>query len=588
MVRRKQLTAFQAQQIYQCKAKHLVMGNYVVLDKLGQGGMGMVLKAQHRRMKRLVALKILPPAMIKTADAVRRFQREVEAAAKLTHPNIVTAHDADEANGTHFLVMEYVEGQDLAAVVRERGSLPLGKALAYVLQAARGLEYAHHRGIVHRDIKPSNLLVDAEGKIKILDMGLARIESAGEEQSELTGTGQIMGTIDYMAPEQALNTKDADARADIYALGCSLFFLLTGKAMYEGDTIMKKLLAHREHPIPSLRSACPQAPDELEAVFTKMVAKKRADRYQTMTDVIEALEGCRSRPSNTLTWQSSDAGQRETVVTSDGASASQFSESDNKAFTDFLGNLSAAPARSIARTRLGAKSKNLFFNKHPKPLLIGVAVLVTMMLLAGMVITMKTKDGHFTDSIDIKSGNTESIAAKLVPVEKAAPSAAKPWESPAFRQWVKAVREMPAEKQVEAVSKKLKELNPAFEGKLSAPWPLDESRPPLVEDGNVVELKVVGDNLRDLSPIRALSELRQIDCFPRQNRGEPLDLSPLSGMKIRTLNCNGWASQDTGEPLDVSPLHGTKIRALDCFGRHPDLLMVKSVQLSYPSMAQGS
>jgi formylglycine-generating enzyme required for sulfatase activity/serine/threonine protein kinase len=290
LVRQKKLTAWQAQQIYQGRGKGLVLGNYVVLDKLGQGGMGMVLKAEHRRMERLVALKVLSPAVTKSPEAVARFQREVKAAAKLNHPNIVTAYDADEAGGTHFLVMEYVEGTDLSALVKKNGPLPLDRALHCVTQAARGLEYAHSRGVVHRDIKPANLLLDRDGTVKILDMGLARLDSAGEQQDELTGTGQIMGTVDYMAPEQALSTKSADRRADIYSLGITLWYLLCGRPAYGGDSAMAKLLAHRERPIPSLRDACPAAPPALDAVFARMVAKTPEARYQTMTQVIADLE----------------------------------------------------------------------------------------------------------------------------------------------------------------------------------------------------------------------------------------------------------------------------------------------------------
>ncbi|MGE0609684.1 MAG: SUMF1/EgtB/PvdO family nonheme iron enzyme [Pirellulales bacterium] len=294
LVRQKKLTAFQAQQIYQGKGKHLVLGNYVALDKLGQGGMGMVLKAEHRRMKRQVALKVLSPNVTKTPEALRRFQREVEAAAKLNHTNIVTAHDADEAGGTHFLVMEYVEGTDLADVVKKNGPMPIDKALSCVIQTARGLEYAHARGVVHRDIKPANLLLDREGTIKILDMGLARLDSAGGQQDQLTGTGQIMGTVDYMAPEQAMDTKSADARADIYSLGVTLWYLLTGRPLYDGDTTVMKLMAHQNKPIPSLREVCPAVSAELEAVFSRMVAKTPEARYQSMKDVIADLERCRT------------------------------------------------------------------------------------------------------------------------------------------------------------------------------------------------------------------------------------------------------------------------------------------------------
>ena len=174
LVRNKKLTKFQAELLWQGKGKNLVLGNYVLLEKIGQGGMGTVYKAEHRRMKRLVAIKMLPPAMMKDKAAAARFQREVEAAAKLRHSNIVAADDADCANGVHFLVMELVEGSDLSALVKKNGPFPVAQAVNYALQAARGLEFAHKKGVVHRDIKPANLLLDTEGVVKILDMGLAR------------------------------------------------------------------------------------------------------------------------------------------------------------------------------------------------------------------------------------------------------------------------------------------------------------------------------------------------------------------------------------------------------------------------------
>ncbi len=326
LVRQKKLTKFQAEQIYAGKGKALTLGNYVILDKLGQGGMGVVLKAEHKRLKRLVALKVMSPAAVKSADALKRFHREVEAAAKLRHPNVVATDDADEAKGTHFLVMEFVEGSDLSVLVKKNGPFPVDQAVRCIIQAARGLEYAHKRGVVHRDIKPANLLLDREGTIKILDMGLARIEGAVGGSSEgagLTNTGTIMGTVDYMSPEQAMDTKHADARSDIYSLGCSLYYLLTGKVVFDGDTIMKKLMAHQNTPIPSIveeqsrlglrpdppsvaagRDGVPTY-DSLDAVFRRMVAKKPEDRPQTMTQVIAELERCLSGGSSTVAFERS-------------------------------------------------------------------------------------------------------------------------------------------------------------------------------------------------------------------------------------------------------------------------------------------
>jgi serine/threonine protein kinase len=292
LIRRKKLTKFQADEAYRGRAKSLVLGNYLLLEKIGQGGMGQVFKARHRRMDRIVAVKMLPGDVSKDKAAIARFEREVKAAARISHPNIVSAFDADFANGVHFLVMEYVEGSDLASVVRNQGPLPIARAVDFITQAARGLAAAHAGGIIHRDIKPANLLLDRNGVVKILDMGLARFETATDAstQAELTGTGAVMGTVDYMAPEQALSTKSADARADIYSLGCSLFTLLTGRPTYDGETVTAKLIAHQNKPIPSLRSVRPEIPEALDSLFGKMVQKRVEDRFQTMADVMRAFE----------------------------------------------------------------------------------------------------------------------------------------------------------------------------------------------------------------------------------------------------------------------------------------------------------
>ena len=287
------LTKYQAASVYQGKIKGLILGDYVVLDKLGQGGMGIVLKAEHRRMKRLAAIKTLPNAT--TPDSIRRFYREVEAAAKLVHPNIVTAYDASECNGIHYLVSEYVEGQDLACMIKQHGPLSITQAVDCIIQVARGLQYAHSKGIIHRDIKPGNLLLDREGRVKILDMGLALVVGGGgptdsTADERLTTTGQLMGTCEYLAPEQAQDTHRADQRSDVYSLGCTLYRLLTGRPPYSGETMIQVLLAHRDSPIPRIRSVRPQVPDRLDAIYLRMVAKQPEQRYQNMAQVIADLE----------------------------------------------------------------------------------------------------------------------------------------------------------------------------------------------------------------------------------------------------------------------------------------------------------
>jgi serine/threonine-protein kinase len=277
----------------QGSAEQAVFGEYVILEQIGQGGMGVVWKARHRRMDRLVAVKMLTPAAVHSPQAVERFHREVQAAARLSHPNLVAAYDAGQQRGVHYLVMEYVEGRDLAAVLNACGPLSVPQAVDCILQAARGLHYAHQQGVVHRDIKPGNLLLDPQGRVKILDMGLARFDHGGMEQRDgerLTRSDQIMGTGEYMAPEQALDMHDADARSDIYALGCTLYRLLTGEPPYQGDTFTQLFLAHRESPIPSLTAARPEVPETLDAFFRRMVAKLPADRYPSMAEVIADLE----------------------------------------------------------------------------------------------------------------------------------------------------------------------------------------------------------------------------------------------------------------------------------------------------------
>jgi serine/threonine protein kinase/tetratricopeptide (TPR) repeat protein len=296
LIERKAVTNYQAQVILRGKGRSLRLGNYLIEEKLGQGGMGMVYRARHVSMKREIALKVVSSKMSKNPEMMQRFRREVEAAAKLNHPNIVVAHDASEDAGTAYLVMEYIDGKDLAAIVKKKGALKISQAVNFIHQTAIGLEYAHAQGVIHRDIKPSNLLLDRSGSVKILDMGLARIEEE-EGAAELTATGAVMGTIDYMAPEQAVSTKHATAQSDVYSLGCTLWYLLVGQPIFGGESLMAKLLSHRSEPTPSLLAVRDDVSEELQAIFEKMVAKKAENRYRSMTEVVADLEKFRSGDS---------------------------------------------------------------------------------------------------------------------------------------------------------------------------------------------------------------------------------------------------------------------------------------------------
>ena len=296
--------------------------------------------------------------------------------------------------------MEYVEGKDLSAHVKQNGPFPVAKAVNYIIQAARGLEFAHKKGVIHRDIKPANLLLDNEGTVKILDMGLARIDLGGDTpaQAELTSTGTVMGTIDYMAPEQALSTRTADAKADIYSLGISLYYLIAGKAAYDGETSMAKLLAHREQQIPSLRADRPQVPEQLEAVFKKMVAKKIEDRYQTMTEVIAELEKCQTAiKSATL---ATETGVWQPTV-QDGPSdlSIAFAHQPNRvlpSYEELYGHMQPKKAAG------GSGGKN-------RKLLIGTGAAGFLALLLGVIVVIKNDKGEPVAELKVAEGSTAEV-----------------------------------------------------------------------------------------------------------------------------------------------------------------------------------
>lgn len=273
---------------------------YEVLERLGSGGMGTVYKARHRLMDRLVALKVIEPRLLDRPGVVERFRREVRAAAGLLHPNIVTAHDADEAGSTHFLVMEYVQGVTLAQHVAANGPLPAAEACHCIRQAALALQHAHNKGMVHRDIKPHNLMRTADGQIKVLDFGLARfasevrsadVEPAADDKggSTVTSAGMMLGTADYMAPEQLRDPHSADIRADIFSLGRTLFYLLIGHLPSPEDTAMQQFSTSH--------------PPVLNRVIGRMLDADPARRYQTPAEVASALEAFAEKEQPRPRWK---------------------------------------------------------------------------------------------------------------------------------------------------------------------------------------------------------------------------------------------------------------------------------------------
>jgi formylglycine-generating enzyme required for sulfatase activity/tRNA A-37 threonylcarbamoyl transferase component Bud32 len=290
LVRRGWLTDFQVNHLVRGQGQDLLLDQYVLLDLLGQGGMGTVYVARQSRMKRQVALKVIRPETLNAPGAAERFQREAEATARLSHPNIVTVHDANQVKGVHFLVMELLDGTDLAKLVQQQGPLPVGQACEYVRQAALGLQHAHEQGLVHRDVKPHNLMLTKQGIVKVMDLGLARHSSATNETSGLTATGSMMGTPYYMAPEQALDAKSVDVRADIYSLGSTLYHLLAGQPPFTTLTLPQIVAAHvrqtAPQPIEQLRG---DLPAELRTALRRMMAHAPGDRYRDPAAVAAAL-----------------------------------------------------------------------------------------------------------------------------------------------------------------------------------------------------------------------------------------------------------------------------------------------------------
>jgi serine/threonine protein kinase len=551
---------------------------YQLLEKLGQGGMGTLYKALHSRLKRVVALKVLPPERMHDGAAVARFQREMEAIGRLNHPHIVRATDAGEVDGTHFLVMDFIEGQTLGQLVQACGPLSVAEACELVRQVALGLQHVHEHGLVHRDVKPSNLLLSADGQVKVLDLGLALLKEEDAEAAELTATGQVMGTFDYMAPEQFGDTHTVDIRADIYSLGCTLYFLLAGKAPFSGPAYanrLSKMRAHADAPAPPIRERRGDVPAGLAAVLARMLAKEPSDRFATPAEVAAALvpftAGCNLAR---LTEKTRD------LPTSPTQERSVLAGTDPYLSSALTSTTPSSPPAPAARPW-----------RHPRRWLavaVAAAALVGGVVLLGAVFTLRTKHGTlvvtvsepdvkvlidgeekvtiestkvgrielvpgehkltvkrgdeelYTESFTLKSGGEKVIDAHWTPSAVA---------KPVGDTWLQAVAALPAEKQVEVVAAKLKELNPGFDGNVT----------PKVEGGVLTGLRFVTDEVTDLAPLRALPALKSLECSgSAEGKGKLADLSPLHGMQLNFLKCAGT------QVSDLSPLHGMPLGFLDC------------------------
>jgi serine/threonine protein kinase len=290
LIRAGLMTIFQAEQFLQGKYKGFTLGQYRFLERLGIGGTGTVYLAEHQVMKRRVAVKVLPANLAEDPAILERFRREAQAAAVLSHPNVVHVFDLCQEGNVHYIVMEHIDGPDLQRLIERRGSLAVEVACNYIRQAAEGLQHAHEANLVHRDVKPGNLLVDAAGTVKLLDLGLVRLEVRGEASvTHQFNNGQVLGTADYLAPEQALNLHDVDSRADIYSLGATFYTLLTGQPPFHAGSVGQKLLWHQVRMPDPVNSVRPDVPTEVSDIIMRMLAKKPEQRYTSMAEVVDAL-----------------------------------------------------------------------------------------------------------------------------------------------------------------------------------------------------------------------------------------------------------------------------------------------------------
>jgi serine/threonine protein kinase/Leucine-rich repeat (LRR) protein len=560
LVRRGWLTPYQANQLLLGRGRELVLGSYILLERLGEGGMGQVFKAKNWKLGRIVAVKLIRKERLVHPDAVRRFQREVRAAAALSHPNIVHALDADEIGGTHLLVMECVEGAtDLARLVAKNGPLPVAQACVYVRQTALGLQHACERGLVHRDIKPQNLLLTGDGRtVKILDMGLARLdhpEADREKASSMTQEGAIMGTPDYIAPEQVMGAHEVDIRANLYSLGCTFYQLLTGRVPFPGGSLMQKFDGHRfQEPTP-VETLRPDVSPAIAAVVRKLMAKKPAERYQTPADVAAALAGSASDSAMLV-------GNDRTLVEGQQAAVATAVSGDTLPSSPFA-QLSAE-ATASSRGRNGRRW------------LVSVAASLAVLALGVMALRFLLSRGD--------NQPKEKSSDKVVEASQQSPKAAKKVED----SWLKQVAALPAEEQVKAVMSKLKERNPGFDGQETHKS----------EGGVATELNFLSDNVTDISPVQALAGLKILRCYGSDSgKGKLADLAPLASMKLTYLVCSNTQVADLtplmslpltalecrNTPLkDFSSLKGLKLKSLNCGGTLvSDLSPLEEMKLAF-------
>ena len=366
LVGKKLLTSWHVGKLMDKRYKSFRLKNYKLLRLLGQGGMSSVYLAEHTLMHRLRAIKVLPGNRVNDTSYLARFHLEAQATAQLDHPNIVRCFDVDNDENRHYIVMEYIEGTDLNTVVKQEGPLPLELACNYIAQAAEGLHHAHENGLIHRDVKPANLLVDPKGVVKLLDLGLALF--ADNERASLTvaHNENVLGTADYLAPEQAVNSHTVDHRADVYGLGCALYYLLTGHPPFPEGTLAQRIAKHQSQMPDDIRKSRPDCPRDLADICVRMMQKRPEKRYATMRNVADALEGWLTNHGYKFEPGSGDAAVKAARLTAGAAVGGRGSSSSPSASRGVLsssGSLSSSRAIRTVRPKTPNRNEDTVYDK---------------------------------------------------------------------------------------------------------------------------------------------------------------------------------------------------------------------------------
>lgn len=308
LIEKKIVTQWHCDKLLLGKYKGFFLGKHKLLGHIGSGGMSSVYLAEHTKLHDHRAVKVLPQSKLGKSSYLARFQQEAKAIASLNHPNIVRAHDIDNEGNTHYIVMEYVDGDDLQTIVKDNGPLGFEDVANYVAQSARGLQHAHDIGLIHRDVKPANVLINSKGKVKLLDLGLALFAEDEDASLTMDFNDKVLGTADYLAPEQALNSHNVDHRADLYGLGCTMYFLLTGQPPFPDGSIAQRIAKHQKEMPPEIRKLRADCPGELEGICWKLLQKDPKFRYSSATQTAEVLETWLAKTRTPVSSSGSSAG----------------------------------------------------------------------------------------------------------------------------------------------------------------------------------------------------------------------------------------------------------------------------------------